>query len=334
MTKKIFFTRRIPWEGIDILSEDYELIIREDESIPSKAEIIRGMKDCAGLVCLLTDPIDRDVLSSPGLKAVSTYAAGYNNIDVSFATSLGIPVSNAPGALTETTADIAFSLILTVARRIAEGDRFVRNKKFHGWAPMLLLGQDIHGKTLGIVGAGRIGTAIARRAMGFDMRILYHNRNRNRTLERETGAKYVTLPELLERSDIVSLNTPLTEETRYLFSRREFRSMKDTAVFINTSRGQCVNEGDLVEALRDGEIWGAGLDVYENEPEVDPRLLEMENVVLLPHLGSASLDTRTGMAITAARNMAFMLRGEIPPNIVNPEVYERAGARRNYPPDL
>ena len=328
MSIKIFFTRRIPEEGIDILSMDHELVIREEESIPSKDEIIQGMNGCAGLVCLLTDPIDRDVLSSPGLKAVSTYAAGYNNIDVPFATSLGIPVANAPGALTETTADIAFALILAVGRRITEGDRFAREGKFHGWAPMLLLGQDIHGRNLGIVGAGRIGAAIARRAKGFGMRILYHNRNRNRALENETGAKYVTLTELLESSDVVSLNTPLTEETRHIFSIKEFRAMKNTAVFINTSRGPCVNESDLVEALRDGEIWGAGLDVYENEPEVDPRLLSMENVVLLPHLGSASLDTRTGMAVTAARNMAFMLRGEIPPNIVNPEVYENGNGGR------
>ena len=321
MRKKIFFTRRIPEEGIDLLRNDFELLIRDDERIPEKEEIITGMKGCEGLICLLTDPIDRDVLSSPGLAAVSTYAAGYNNIDVDFATSRNIPVANAPGALTETTADIAFSLLLSVARRIAEGDRFLREGRFEGWAPMLLLGQDVHGKTLGIVGAGRIGSAVARRAKGFGMKIIYHNRNPAPALEKETGASYRNFDQLLVESDFISLHTPLSRETKHLFSMSEFGKMKKSAVFINTSRGQCVNEKDLIIALENGEIWGAGLDVYEREPEVEERLLEMNNVVLLPHLGSASFDTRTGMAVTACRNMAFMLNGKMPPNIVNPGVY-------------
>ncbi len=320
MKEKIFFTRRIPSAGIEILSKKYELLIREDESIPTKEEIIEGMRRCEGLVCLLTDPIDGDVLSSPALKYVSTYAAGYNNIDVAFASSRKIPVTNAPGALTETTADIAFSLLLSAGRRVVEGDRFLREGRFHGWSPMLLLGQDIHDKTLGIVGAGRIGGALARRAVGFGMKILYHNRTPNSDIEKETGAVYTSFDELLRESDFVSLHTPLTPETKNIFSAMEFGLMKRSAVFINTSRGPCVNENDLADALEKGEIWAAGLDVFEEEPMVNERLLRMDNVVLLPHLGSASFDTRTGMAVTACTNMAMMLAGKRPPNIVNPEV--------------
>ncbi|MDP6156893.1 MAG: D-glycerate dehydrogenase [Candidatus Thermoplasmatota archaeon] len=321
MRERIFFTRRIPSKGIEILKKDYELHIREDESIPTKEEIIDGIVGCEGLVCLLTDPIDRDVLSSPDLKFVSTYAAGYNNIDVTFASSRKIPVTNAPGALTETTADIAFALLLSAGRRVVEGDRFLREGSFHGWSPMLLLGQDIHGKTLGIVGAGRIGGALARRAVGFRMNILYYNRKPDPVLERETGAVYTPFDQLLCNSDFVSLHTPLTRETEHIISAREFGLMKKKAVFINTSRGPCVNENDLVKALESGDIWAAGLDVFEREPLVDERLLCMDNVVLLPHLGSASFDTRTGMAVTACTNMAMMLAGKRPPNIINPEVY-------------
>ena len=306
-----------------VLEKEHDLVVRELDSIPSKDEIIEGLSGCEGLVCLLTDPIDRDVLSTEGLRYVSTYAAGYNNIDVEFATSRGIPVTNAPGALTETTADLTFALILAAARLVVKGDVFLRRGKFGGWAPMLLLGQDVNGATLGIVGAGRIGGAVARRAVGFGMRILYHNRRRNPALEEETGAEYVSFHELLRESDIVSLHTPLTDETRHLFGKNEFGLMKESSIFINTSRGPCVNEGELAEALAAGEIWAAGLDVYEEEPEVHPRLLEMDNVVLLPHLGSASLGTRTNMAITACRNMLEMLNGGIPPNIVNPTVYGR-----------
>lgn len=300
----------------------YELVVREKDTIPTKEEIIGGLADCPALVCLLTDPIDREVLSVPGLRFVSTYAAGYNNIDVDFATSRGIPVTNAPGALTETTADLAFALILATARRIVEGDMFLRQGKFAGWAPMLMLGQDIHGSTLGIVGAGRIGSAVARRAKGFGMRILYHNRSRNPAFEEETGGEFFSLHRLLAQSDIVSLHTPLTNETRHIFGKMEFGMMKKSAIFINTSRGPCVDEGELAEALLSGRIWAAGLDVYEDEPRVDPRLLDMDNVVLLPHLGSASLSTRTNMAITTCRNMQAMLNGVRPPNVVNPEVLE------------
>lgn len=321
MSEKIFLTRRIPEKGLKLLSKDHEIVVREKRSIPTEEEIVSGLEGSAGLICLLTDPIDRDVLSAPGLKAVSTYAAGYNNIDVEYATSRGIPVANAPGALTETTADLTFALLISVARRVVSGDELLRRGDFDGWAPMLLLGQDVHGKTLGIVGAGRIGGAVAERARGFDMRILYNNRNRDPELERRTGAEYAEFDKLLKTSDLVSLHTPLTDETRYLFGRREFELMKRTAIFVNTARGPCVREEDLVEALKEGEIWGAGLDVYEEEPEVNPRLLELDNVVLLPHLGSASRETRTGMAVTACKNMALMLGGKRPPNIVNPEVY-------------
>jgi glyoxylate reductase len=283
-------------------------------------EKVRG-KD--GILCLLTDTIDREVMEAAGpkLKVIANYAVGYNNIDVEEATRRGIMVTNTPGVLTETTADLAWALMMSVARRIVEADRFVRAGKFRGWEPMLLLGTDVYGATLGIVGFGRIGQAMARRALGFDMTVLYYDLQRaSEEIEQKYRVRFTPLPELLQTSDFVSLHVPLTKDTYHLIGERELRMMKREAYLINTARGPVVDEKALVRALREGWIRGAALDVFEREPEVELELLELENVVLAPHIGSASYATRTRMAEIAAQNLVKALQGEIPPNLVNPEV--------------
>ncbi|KAA0001049.1 MAG: D-glycerate dehydrogenase [Thermoplasmata archaeon] len=316
---KIFLTRRLPEEGIKLL-EEHDLEIYEEDYPPSKEEIIAGVKGKDALICLLTDKIDAEVMSaSPHLKIIANYAVGIDNIDVKEATKRGILVTNTPGVLTETVADLAWALLMAIARRIVEGDKFMRQGKFKGWAPLLLVGADIHGKTLGIIGAGRIGRAFARRAKGFDMEILYYDKKRNEKLEREMNARFVDLDILLKESDFVSLHVPLTEETYHMIGERELKMMKKTAYLINTARGKCIDEKALVRALKEKWIAGAALDVYENEPEIEPELVNLDNVVLAPHIGSASYETRSKMAIMVAENVLAALRGEIPPQCVNPE---------------
>ncbi len=317
---RVFVTRRIP--RLELLErEDIALDVFEEDRPPTKAEIIEGVRDADALICLLTDPIDKEVISSaPRLRVIGNYAVGYNNIDVDEATRRGIAVLNTPGVLTETTADLAFALLLAAARRVVEGDRFMREGRFNGWAPRLLLGVDVHGKTLGIVGMGRIGAAVARRAVGFNMRVLYWSRRRKEEVERETGAEYVPLDRLLEESDFVSVHTALTPETYHLIGEREIRRMKRGAILVNVARGEVVDERALIRALRDGHLRAAALDVYEGEPRVNPELLELENVVLTPHIGSASVETRTRMAGMVIEGVLTVLRGGRPGNIVNPEV--------------
>ncbi len=320
---KIFVTRRIPEEGIELLRRHHEVEVNPEDRILEKHEIIEALKDKEGLLCLLTDPIDAEVIkTAPKLKMISNYAVGYDNIDVKAATERGIPVSNTPGVLTDATAELAWALLLAVARRIVEGDHFCREGRFKGWAPMLMLGRGITGRTLGIVGAGRIGTAFALKSQGFSMKILYTSRHRNRVLEEKLGAKKVSLEELLESSDFVSLHVPLTDDTYHLIGEKELKMMKETAVLINTSRGAVVDEKALIKALREHWIWGAGLDVYEHEPRIPRELIELDNVVLQPHTGSATYETRSRMALMAAENILTGLRGERPPNCVNPEVFK------------
>ncbi len=319
---KVFVTRRIPEEGLKLLEKHCEVYVNPYDRVLTKKEIISNLKDKDGLLCLLTDKIDRDVIySNPRLKAISNYAAGYDNVDVKAATEKGVPVTNTPDVLTETTAELAWSLLFAVARRIVEGDKFTRDGKFKGWAPLLMLGQDISGKTLGIIGAGRIGTAFALKSKGFNMEVLYIGRRRNKILEKELDAKKVDLHTLLKNADFISLHVPLTPETRHLIGEKELRMMKKNAILINTSRGAVVNEKALIKALKNKWIFGAGLDVYENEPCVSEELIEMDNVVLEPHIGSATLETRTRMAIMAAENLIASLKGEKPRNCVNPEVF-------------
>jgi len=318
----IYLTRRIPEEGIALLEKEHDLDICEKASPPSKQEIIEHIKNKEGLLCLLTDPIDKEIFdAAPHLKAVTTYAVGYDNINIEEATRRGIPVSNTPDVLTETTADLTWALMMAIARRLVEGDEMVRGNNFLGWGPLVLLGTDVYGKTLGIVGAGRIGQAVGRRARGFDMNIIYYARSRKLAFERELGARFVGLPTLLQEADYVTLHIPLTEKTHHLIGKKEFDMMKSSALLINTARGQCVDERALIAALENGNIAGAALDVFENEPELTPGLLDLNNVVLCPHAGSASIETRTKMAVMAARDLIAMLQGEKPEYCLNPGVY-------------
>ena len=318
---RVFVTRQIPQAGLDMLKEHYEVIVNPHNRVLTKEELMDGVKIADGLLSLLTDDITAEVMDvNPNLKIISNYAVGYNNIDVEAAIKRGIQVTNTPGVLTDTTADLAWALIMAIGRRVVEGDAFTREGHFDGWDPMLLLGTDITGKTLGIVGMGRIGQAVARRAMGFDMRILYHDMAPVPVAEEEYQAEFVALDELLRQSDFVTIHAPLTDETRHMIGRRELSVMKKTAYLVNTARGPLVDEEALVEALRDGIIAGAGLDVYENEPRLASGLAELPNTVILPHLGSATLETRTKMATMAAANLVAALEGKRPPHIVNPEV--------------
>jgi glyoxylate reductase len=329
MPANIFVTRDIPREGIDLLIRNgFRVDVSPHDRGLTKAELLEGVADRDGVLCQFTDAVDRDVLEAASRALVfSNYAVGYNNIDVACATRLGILVTNTPGVLTDATADLAWALLFAAARRIAEGDRFTRAGNFRAWGPMFFLGRDITGKTLGVVGAGRIGTAVAMRSAGFRMRVLYADGFVNPVLENEHKAVRVELDELLGESDFVSLHVPLLPETRHLFGAREFSMMKKTSVLINTSRGPVVDEKALVDALKAGTIAAAGLDVYENEPALEPGLAALDNVVIVPHIGSATLETRVKMAVMAAGNLAAALRGERPPDLVNADLWSLSSRR-------
>ncbi|MBN1476380.1 D-glycerate dehydrogenase [Candidatus Sumerlaeota bacterium] len=321
----VLVTRRIPEAGLQcLLDAGLEFDVFADDRSPSREEFLRIVPGRSGILALLHDRIDAEALDAAGpqLRCVSNFAVGYNNIDIEEATRRGVLVTNTPDVLTEATADLAWSLIMAAARRICEGDRMVRAGEFHGWEPMMLLGQDLVGKTLGIVGAGRIGSAVARRSRGWEMRVLYTDSSVNESLERDLGASRVDLDTLCSESDVISVHCPLMEETHHLFGADQFGRMKTTAVFVNTARGPIHDEAALAQALRDGVIAAAGLDVFEREPSVDPLLMELDNAVLLPHIGSATRPTRDRMAITAAENLIAALRGERPANLLNPEVIE------------
>jgi lactate dehydrogenase-like 2-hydroxyacid dehydrogenase len=321
---KIFVTRKIPDEGIDILKKIHEIEIFPQDRVPTKDEIINGLKGKDGLLCLLSDPIDEDIIKSePNLKMIANYAVGFDNIDVKAATDRKIPVSNTPGVLTDTTAEMAWAQLFSVSRRIVEGDKYTRAGKYKSWGPLLMLGQDISNKTLGIIGAGRIGTAFALKSKGFQMNVLYVDERVNTTLENKLGARKVELIELLKKSDFISIHVPLIEDTYHLISEGELKIMKNTAVLINTSRGPVVDEKALIKALKEKWIFGAGLDVYEHEPEISKELKKLDNVILQPHSASATFETRSKMAIIAAENMIAGLKGELPPNCINPDVFEK-----------
>lgn len=323
---KVFVTRKILEEGLNMLREKFEVEVSDYDGVIPRKMLLEKVKGVDAILSLLTDTIDGEVIDAAGsnLKVIANYAVGYNNIDVEEATKRGIMVTNTPGVLTETTADLAWALMMAIARRIVEADRFVREGKFRGWEPMLLLGTDVHGATLGIVGFGRIGQAMARRALGFNMKVLYYDNARvPEQVEKELKATYVDLPTLLRESDFVSLHVPLTKETHHLIGEKELRMMKRGAYLVNTARGPVVDEKALVKALKEGWIKGAALDVFENEPEVEPDLLKLDNVVLAPHIASASYATRSKMSIMVAENIIKALGGEIPPNLVNPEVLQK-----------
>jgi len=319
---KVFVTRKIPQPGLDLLKKEFTIDVNPYDRVLTREEIIEGIKGKNGMLCLLTDPIDREVIyAEPKLKMIASYAVGYDNIDISAATERGIPVSNTPGVLTETTAELAWALLFSVARRIVEGDTFTRTGKFKGWAPLLMLGQDVTNKTLGIIGAGRIGTAFALKSKGFDMKVIYTDEQRNEQLERELGAKKVPLSELLKESDYVSIHVPLMKATHHLIGEKELRAMKKTAVLLNTARGPIIDEAALIKALKEHWIFGAGLDVYEKEPKISREMKSLDNVVLQPHTGSGTIETRTKMALMAAENLIEGLKANIPPNCINKEVF-------------
>lgn len=327
--KKVFVTREIPDKGLAMLRRNLDIEVWEHSREPTKEEIIEHARDCHGLVTLLSDPIDRElILQLPKLEVISQYAVGYDNIDIETATELGVCVTNTPGVLTETTADLTWALIMAVCRRIVEADRYVRQGEWEvGWGPKLLLGKDVFGATLGIVGMGRIGSAVARRSKGFDMKVLYHSRSRNErtmSIEREVGAKSVSLDELLSESDIVTLHVPLDESTEGLIGSREIRMMRQGSILVNTSRGPVVDEEALIDALKSGHLYAAGLDVFTHEPvDADNELTRLPNTVVLPHIGSASYATRDKMSVMCAENIIAALSGRIPPNVVNPDSLRR-----------
>lgn len=322
---KVFVTQNIPQAGLDLLMKECEVFVNTEDRVLSKGEIIERLKGMDGMVCLLTDAIDGEIMDAePNLKVISNYAVGFDNIDVDAATERGIPVTNTPGVLTETTADFAWALLMAIARRVVEADKFTRAGKFKGWRPQLLLGSDVYGKTIGIVGMGRIGQAMARRARGFDMNILYYDEYRpDPEVEKELGLTYVPFDELLQKADYVSIHVPLMESTHHLIGERELKLMKKTAYLINSARGPIVDEKALVKALQEKEIAGAGLDVFEDEPELAPGLAELDNVVLAPHIASATIETRSKMATMAAEGCLSVLKGERPVNLVNEEVWDK-----------
>lgn len=318
----VFVTRRIPEKGLNMITGRYDVELNPENRRLTKEEIIEGVRGKRALLCTLTDVIDRDIIDSgTDLEVISNYAVGYDNIDVEHATKKGIPVTNTPGVLTDATAELTMGLMLAVARNIPLGDRFVREDRFQGWDPMLMVGSELKGKTLGVIGMGNIGQAVSKIARGFGMNIIYHNKSKVTKIEKELDARFVDVPELLKSSDFVTLHVPLTEDTRDMIGRDELEIMKDTAFLINTARGGVVDEDALIEALRDKTIAGAAMDVFANEPRgANPGYYHLDNVVLAPHLGSASVRAREGMAVTAAENLIAVLEGDTPKNIVNPEV--------------
>jgi glyoxylate reductase len=321
----IFVTRALPGDPTPRLREVANVIVWPHDEPPPHDELVRRAADADALLTMLTDPIDAAVLDAGRrLRLVAQMAVGYDNVDVAAATECGILVTNTPGVLTETTADLAFALLLAAARRVVEGDRLTRTGGWKRWHPSFLLGQDVHGATLGIVGLGQIGLAVARRARGFDMRILYHDRTRHPQAEAELGAEYVSLDRLLGESDFVSLHVPLASQTRHLIGQRELSLMKPSAVLVNAARGAVVDQQALCAALKERRIAAAGLDVAEIEPiPVDDPLLTLDNVVVTPHIGSASVATRARMAEMAVESVLQALRGELPSNCVNAEAFSR-----------
>ena len=324
--KKVYVTRRILEPALSILLTECQVTLNNKTQPPSRKEILKNVVGKAGILCMLTDHIDAHVMDKAGynLKVISSYSTGFEHIDVKEATERGIYVTYTGDILAEATADLTFALILACARNIVSAHEYVKNKKWKSaWSPDLMLGYNIHGTTLGIIGMGRIGSAVARRARGFDMKVIYHNRKRNQQLESELNATYVELDKLLTQSDFVSIHTTLNSASHQLIDSTKLRLMKKTAFLINTARGQVVKEVDLVRTLKHNQIAGAGLDVFETEPLLGSNpLLKMKNVVLLPHLGSATYQTRSKMAEVAARNLLDVLAEKEPSSkfLVNPEV--------------
>ncbi len=318
---RVYVTRQIPQAGLDLLAREHEVEVWPGEMPPDREELLRGVASADALLCLLTDKVDSEVLeAAPSLRVVANHAVGYENVDVQSATRLGIVVTNTPDVLTETTADFAWALMLAAARRIPEGIEYVRQGRWRTWGPELLLGPDVSGATLGLVGLGRIGSAVARRARGFEMRVLYHT---PRPHPEETEAEWMELDTLIAESDFLSVHTPLTPETRGLLNARRLSLMKPTAVLVNTARGPVVDTQALEDALREGRLFAAALDVTDPEPlPADHPLVSLPNCIVVPHIASASYATRARMARMAAENVLAVLSGRPAPNAVNPEALQ------------
>ena len=309
--EKILVTHRLPGRYLENLKEDYEVVYGS----------IREIGDCVGLICLLTDKVDGKVMGN--LRVIGNYAVGFDNIDIEEETKRGIVVVNTPGVLTEAVAEHVIALTLALSRRIVEGDQFVRAGRYKGWEPDLLVGTGLRGKVMGIVGLGRIGRWVGRIAQGIGMDVIYNSPHRDEEYELECKAEYKSLNRVLEQADVVSVNVPLTEETRGMIGREQFNIMKKTALLINTARGAVVKSDDLISALREGKIAGAGLDVFENENEVSLELRRLPNVVLTPHIASATIEARLMMAELVIDGVREVLNGKCPENIVNKEVWEK-----------
>jgi len=316
--KKIFITRKIPEAGVEKLKEIFDVEVSPFDRDLTQDEIKKMSTGAQGLIPMITNNINREIIDHlTTMQIIANYAVGFNNIDIEYARKNGIVVTNTPDILTEATADIAMTLILCAARRIVEGDRLVRKGGFKGFSPTFFLGVELQNKVLGVYGMGRIGQALAKRAINFGLKIIYHNRRPLGGGSIDFPAQYVSFDELLKESDFISIHTPLTSETHHRFTKKEFKKMKNGAYFINTARGPLVKEEDLVQALKEGWISGAGLDVYEFEQELNPHLIKTDNAVLLPHVGSAATEVRERMSIMVADNLIAFFKGESPPNRVN-----------------
>lgn len=321
MKNRILVTREVFDETLAYLAQHVDVDSNQADAALAPGALAKRLSGKSGIMCALTDRIDAALLAScPDLKVVANIAVGYNNVDVPYCTSRGIQVTNTPGVLDDSTADLAFMLMLSAARRLTEVERKIREGAWTGWRLKQWLGTDVHHATLGIVGMGRIGQAIAKRAAGFAMRVLYHNRTRvARDIEQRLDATYVPLDALLRQSDFVVLQMPYSPATHHLIGAAELKRMKPTAILVNSTRGGVVDDAALIDALKSGTIRAAGLDVFENEPKLNPGFLELDNVVLAPHIGSSTEATRRAMAMTAAKNLVAALAGDMPPNLVNPE---------------
>jgi gluconate 2-dehydrogenase len=325
MKPKILVTREVFDETIAYLAEHCEVESNQADVALDPERLKARIADKQGLMCALTDRVDAAVLDAAHeLKVVANIAVGYNNIDLPACTARGVMATNTPGVLDDSTADLAWALMLAAARRITEVERYIRQGEWKGWRLKQWLGIDVHHATLGIVGMGRIGQVIARRASGFDMQVIYHNRKRiDAPIEQRLNATYASLDDLLERSDFVVLQVPYSPETHHLIGAKQLKLMKPTAILVNSTRGGVVDDAALIEALRNGTIRAAGLDVFENEPKLNPAFLELDNVALAPHIGSSTEATRRAMAMTAAKNLVAALTGAMPPNLLNPEARRR-----------
>ncbi len=319
---RVFATRLFPGPGLRSLRKLFNVKLFKEDRVATREELLKGIKGVDGVLSSVADKIDVEAMDAANhIKVISNVAVGFDNVDLKAATERGIYVTNTPGVLTETVADFTWALMLAIARRVVEADVFTRAALWKGWGPLLLCGSDVHGKTLGVLGLGRIGSAVARRARGFNMRLLYYQRERNEGLEKELGAEYVGMEKLLRESDYITIHVNLSPETRHIIGEKELGMMKRTACLINTARGPVVDEKALTKALRRRLIAGAGLDVFEKEP-IDPKnpLLKLKNVVVAPHIASGSVETRIAMTNMAIENLTSVLQGKSPPNLVNKDV--------------